>query len=66
MDKCRNIIDNSPLGKTPENDCVPIELYSVFWPLIVRILVECFNEAYERKELSNSQRKVIIALVQKT
>ena len=56
----------SIIGKTPENDCLPIELYSVFWPLIVRILVERFNEAYERKELSNSQRKVIVALVQKT
>ena len=42
------------LGKTPGNDCLPNEFHNVFWPLIVEFLVECFNETYERKEMSNS------------
>ena len=45
---------------------MPIEFYNVFWPSIGELLVKCFNEAYERKEMSNSQRKGVITLIEKT
>ena len=53
------------LAKQKEgHDALPIKFYNVFWPLIAQILVECFNEAYERKEMTNLQRNSIITLMQ--
>ena len=66
IDECQNIIKTFPLGKTPGNDGLPIEFYNVFWPSIGELLVKCFNEAYERKEMSNSQRQGVITLIEKT
>jgi len=65
IDKCQNIIKTFPLRKTPGNDGLPIEFYNVFWPSIGELLVKCFNEAYERKEMSNSQRQGVITLIEK-
>ena len=62
MDECRNITESFSLGKT---DGLSIQFYNVFWPLIVKMLVENFKVAYERKEMFNSQRKGIITLMQK-
>ena len=63
IEECQNIIKTFPLGKTPGNDGLPIEFYNVFWPSIGELLVKCFNEPYERKEMSNSQRQGVITLI---
>ena len=52
MDECRDILETFPLGKTPGNDGLPTEFYTVLRPLIVKILVE-------RKETSYLQRRGI-------
>ena len=65
-DECQNIIKTFPLGKTPGNDGLPIEFYNVFWPSIGELLVKCFSEAYDRKEMFNSQRQGVITLIEKT
>ena len=65
MDECRDILETFPLGKTPGNDGLPTEFYTVLRPLIVKILVECFKEAFERREMSKSQRSGVIALMEK-
>ena len=54
------------LHRGKPNDGLPIEFYNVFWPTIGELLVKCFNEAYERKEMSNSQRQGVITLIEKT
>ena len=59
MDECRDILETFPLGKTPGNDGLPTEFYTVLRPLIVKILVDCFSEAHERKETSYLQRRGI-------
>ena len=45
---------------------MPIEFYSAFWSSIAEILIKCFNESPERKEMSNSQRQGVITLYDKT
>ena len=52
-------------GKTPGNHGIPIEFYKMFWPLIGEFMVNSFNEAYDNKEMSSSQRQAIIALIKK-
>ena len=52
-------------GKTPGNDGIPIEFYKTFWPLIGEFMVNSFNEAYENREMSSSQRQAIITLIEK-
>ena len=66
IDECQNIIKTFPLGKTPGDDGLPIEFYSAFWSSIAEILIKCFNESHERKEMSNSQRRGVITLTEKT
>ena len=52
-------------GKTPGNDGITIEFYKMFWPLIGDFMVNSFNEAYDNKEMSSSQRQAIITLIEK-
>ena len=66
LEECQNIIKTFPLNKTPGNDGLPIEFYSAFWPLIGDVLIDCYNKAYESKEMSNSQRQGVITLIEKT
>ena len=51
------------LGKTPGNDGIPIEFYKIFWPLIGKFLIGSFNEAFDNKEMSPSQKQALITLV---
>jgi len=51
--------------KTPGNDGIPIEFYRTFWPLIGDFMVNSFNEAYDNKEMSSSQRQAIITIIEK-
>ena len=52
-------------GKTPCNDGIPIEVNKTFCPLIGEFMVNSFNEAYDNKEMSSSQRQAIITLIEK-
>ena len=52
-------------GKTPGNDGIPVEFYRVFWPLLGKFMVDSFNEAYNKKEMSHSQKQAVITLIEK-
>ena len=52
-------------NKSPGNDGLPIEFYIMFFKLIEGLLLEALNEAYEKGELSNSQRQGVITLIEK-
>lgn len=52
-------------GKTPGNDGIPIEFYKKFWPLIRDFMLNSFNEAYDNKEMSSSQRQASITRIEK-
>ena len=41
------------------------EFYFTFWPILGKTIVEAFNEGFETKMLSNSQRQGVITLIEK-
>ena len=53
------------VGKTPGNDGIPIEFYKIFWPLIGEFLIASFNEAFDNREMSSSQKQALITLIEK-
>ena len=59
---CEKILGSFQTGKTPGIDGIPIEFYRTFWPLIGAFMVDSFNEAYDNKEMSSSQKQAIITL----
>ena len=65
IEECEGILGSFQMGKTPGNDGIPIEFYKTFWPLIGDYMVKSFNEAYDNKEMSSSQRQAIITLIEK-
>lgn len=42
-----------------------MEFYRVFWPLLDKFMVDSFNEAYNKKEMSHSQKQAVITLIEK-
>ena len=65
IQECEDVLQSFATAKTPGNDGIPIEFYKTFWPAIGKLLVESFNEAFNKKEMSASQRKAIITLIEK-
>ena len=65
MQECENVLQSFALGKTPGNDGLPTEFYKTFWPTVGEILVQVFNEAYNAKEMSNSQKQAVTTLIEK-
>ena len=51
--------------KTPGTDGLPAEFYKVFWKDISTILIKSLNYAYEKDQLSITQRRGIIKLIPK-
>ena len=63
--ECLNALKTMKHNKTPGNDGLTVEFYKKFWDLISNLLVDCFNEPYEKGELSNSQTQAVITLLDK-
>ena len=63
--ECESILGAFQLGKTPGNDGIPVEFYNIFWPLTGKFLISFFNEAFDNKEMSSSQKQVLIILIEK-
>ena len=62
FEECESILGSFQVGKTPGNDGIPIEFYKMFWPLIGEFLVASFNEAFDKKEMSSSQKQALQCL----
>ena len=63
--ECESILGAYQLGKPPGNDGIAIEFYKIFWPLIGEFLIASFNEAFDNKEMSSSQKQALITLFEK-
>ena len=63
--ECFNVLKEMKCNKSPGNDGFTVEFYITFWPALGGILVEALNEAYERGELSPSQKQGVITLLEK-
>ena len=61
----RKFLGSFQTGKTPGNEGIPMEFYKTFWSLIGDFMVNSFNEAYDNKEISSSQRQAITLIEKK-
>jgi hypothetical protein len=64
-EECINVIRKIKKGKTPGIDGITIEFYSKFWHLINNIMIKSFNASYNLGELSETQKRGIITLLDK-
>ena len=62
--ECYNALQTFQKNKSPGNDGLTFEFYLAFWPVFGSLLVESLNYAFEYGELSNSQKQVVITLVE--
>ena len=60
LKECDIILNSFKTGKTPGNDGILVEFYRVFWPLLGQFMVESFIEAYNKKEMSRSQKQAVM------
>ena len=51
--------------KSPGSDGLPADFYKVFWNSISDLLLKAFNDAYENRQFSLSQRRDVIKLIPK-
>jgi hypothetical protein len=54
--ECFKALLTTQNGKTPGIDGLNAEFYKCFWPLLGELVVNSLNEAYEKGELSTSQK----------
>ena len=64
-EECKNVLDTFQNDKSPEIDGFSVEFYKFFYDLLGNDLLACLNEAYEKQELTISQRRGIITLLPK-
>ena len=63
--ECYEVLKEMKVNKSPGNDGFTVEFYITFWPTLGETLVETLNEAYNRGELSTSQKQGVITLIEK-
>ena len=63
--ECHAALLGMSRGKTPGSDGFPMEFYVSFWDLLGLDLVRVLNMAYERGQLSTSQRRGLIIVLYK-
>ena len=63
--ECKNALKSFHKDKTPGTDGLTAEFYTFFWNSLGKIMVDSFNYAFRKGELSISQRQGIIRLIPK-
>ena len=64
-EECFRALEEMKLNKSPGNDGFTAEFYQKFWPVLGGSLVDTLNDAFERGELSASQKQGVITLIEK-
>ena len=62
---CLNILSHFQNNKIPGNKGLTIEFYRAFWPLLGNMLVNSLNYSYKHGELSASQKREVVVLIEK-
>ena len=65
IDECYDTLKTFSANKTPGNDGLSVEFYKQFWCWIGKPMVQCFNRAFTKGELSTSQRQAVITVLDK-
>ena len=66
MEEIKKVIKLFQRNKTPGDDGFSAEFYEAFLDLLGGNLLDCYNEAFYENQLSISQRRGIISLLQKS
>ena len=64
-EELKSMLKSVQNNKSPDNDGIPIEFYKTCWNLISDSFIECVNESFKCGEISNTQRKAVITLIEK-
>lgn len=65
LEEAKRSLETFAMNKVPGNDGIPVEFYQKFWPLVSQLMVKSFNEAFDNKEMSISQKQAVIILLEK-
>ena len=52
-------------NKSPGDDSLTAKFYKAFWNIVGNLMVESLNYSYDHGELSNSQKRAIITVIEK-
>ena len=63
--KCLKGLQLFENNKSPGDDGLTAEFYKAFWNIVGNLMVESLNYSYDHGELSNSQKRAIITLIEK-
>lgn len=63
--ECYESLKDMKLNKSPGSDGLTVEFYRTFWAQIKSLLVQSLNSAYNKKQLSASQKHSILSLIYK-
>ena len=65
LEELESVLNSFQNNKSPGNDGLPIEFYKTCWNLINESFMECVKESFKYGEMSSSQRKAVINLIEK-
>ena len=65
IEECSNAIFKMRLIRSPGYDGIPVEFYRQFWEILKDFIVAVFNDNYDRKELTQSQKLGMLTLIYK-
>ena len=65
LEEFKSILESFQKNKSPGNDGIPIAFYKTCWNLISDSFIECVNESFKFGEMSCTQRKAVITLIEK-
>ena len=63
--ECFKSLQLTENNKSPGDDGLTAEFYEAFWNIVGNLMVESLNYSYDHGELSNSQKRAIITLIEK-
>ena len=63
--ECEVALSNMKPNKSPGDDRLPMKFYKTFWNDIGCLLVDIYNDCFEKKEIPLSMRKAVITLIHK-
>ena len=65
LDELHDIIFSMDINKSPGIDGIPVEFYHTYWDIIKHEICEVINQALNSENLSETQRKALIVLIEK-
>ena len=65
FEELESVLHSFQNNKSAGNDGLPVEFYIICWNLISESFMECVQESFKYGEMSSSQRKAVITLIEK-